>query len=80
MNTQYLILAGAGAVFLGMLLILAGTLLSATSKSGTPSMRGGGVFFIGPIPLVFGTDRNSAVAVSVLAVILIILFYLFFRR
>lgn len=65
-------------MFLGFMVIIAGILLGA--KSTDISVRGGGVVFLGPIPLVFGTDRNSAVVVALMVTVSMVLFYLFFRR
>lgn len=73
-----LILGGVALVFLGFMVIIAGILLGA--KSTDISVRGGGVVFLGPIPLVFGTDRNSAVVVALMVTVSMVLFYLFFRR
>jgi len=38
-----------------------------------PKVRGGGVVLIGPIPIIFGSDKNSAIILSVLAIIIMII-------
>ena len=44
------------------------------------SIKGGGVVLIGPIPIIFGSDKKTAIVLAVLAIVLIIavafLFYL----
>ncbi|MBN2487486.1 MAG: DUF131 domain-containing protein [Methanosarcinaceae archaeon] len=42
-------------------------------------VKGGGVILIGPIPIIFGTDRRSTEIVIMLAIILMFLTYLLFR-
>jgi uncharacterized protein (TIGR00304 family) len=50
---------------------------------GNSKMRGGGVIMIGPIPIIFGTDKKSVKSVIVLAlaltILLIIWYYLMLR-
>ncbi|MFQ6050516.1 MAG: DUF131 domain-containing protein [Candidatus Hydrothermarchaeota archaeon] len=78
---------GLGIVFLvlGFLLITAGILFSIAKgsfaqKEGRSEVKGGGVILIGPIPIVLGTDIDSAKIVLVLALILTLLaFFLFWR-
>jgi len=38
-----------------------------------PEVKGGGVIMIGPIPIIFGTDRRSAETAIILAIILMFL-------
>ena len=47
-------------------------------KAGS-KVKGGGVILIGPIPIIFGTDRRSAGTVIILAIILMLLTYLLFQ-
>lgn len=42
-------------------------------------IRGGGVIMLGPIPIIFGSDKESANTAVILAIILMILSLLFFR-
>jgi uncharacterized protein (TIGR00304 family) len=78
MNAQTLVYAGTALVMLGFILVLAGIILpSGGSKT---EVRGGGVVFLGPIPLIFGTDKKSAVTVSIIALILMLLYFWFFRK
>lgn len=44
-----------------------------------PRVRGGGVIMIGPIPIIFGSDKDSAKTLAVLAIILMLISLLLFR-
>ncbi|MDI9394906.1 MAG: TIGR00304 family protein [Euryarchaeota archaeon] len=43
-------------------------------------IRGGGVIMLGPIPIIFGSDKESANTAVILAIILMILSLLVFRN
>jgi len=81
MKSGEIVFLGLILIMLGMLVIFAGMLKEAvTSKEGAEGrVRGGGVVMIGPIPIIFGTDRESATAVIVLALLLVVVSYLFSR-
>ncbi len=82
MTTESLVLAGMAFIVFGVLLVVAGMLIASLggqSQDGT-NVRGGGVVFLGPIPLVFGTDRGTTVTVAVFALILMAAYWIFFRR
>ena len=82
MKSAELVFIGAVVVGLGMLLIFAGIMKSAvTSKdAGKGEIQGGGVIMIGPIPIIFGTDKESAGTVIILAIMLVVVSYFLFRR
>ena len=70
---------------IGLLLGLAGVALAIVaifvaimrSARGTGKVRGGGVVMIGPIPIVFGTDKESARILILLGIVLMIVLLLF---
>ncbi|MDY6788976.1 MAG: DUF131 domain-containing protein [Candidatus Nanohaloarchaea archaeon] len=64
---RWLILTGLVLVLVGFLLILIG---SATSESG--ELEGGGVVFIGPIPIVFGSNSKMALVSAVIGGIILL--------
>jgi uncharacterized protein (TIGR00304 family) len=69
-------------IVLGVLAVLFGLfipLLTGQEKAGT-EIHGGAVLFIGPIPIILGTDKGSAITVAVLAIVLIALAYVFLSR
>jgi len=63
-----MIAIGIALIFIGLILVAAG-IFSSTSVG---EVHGGGIIMIGPIPIVFGTDRESATLLIVLAIILIV--------
>lgn len=82
MTTETLVLAGTAFIVFGVLLVVTGMLAASLGGQGQdgPNVRGGGVVFLGPIPIVFGTDRNTTVTVAVLALLLIVVYWVFFHR
>lgn len=77
-----------GFYLLGMLLILVGAILLAIALillitflvKDEKKFKGGGAIFIGPIPIIFGTDKDSikavlwlAIAVTILLIILTVI-------
>jgi uncharacterized protein (TIGR00304 family) len=81
MDSSILISLGILVVFLGFVIILAGILFAGlgSSSSSRASVHGGGVFFIGPIPVVFGTDRNTAFTAAAVGLALMIAYYFLIR-
>jgi len=71
MNTQTLYSLGAALVFAGVLIMIVATALLLMSKSGKAGkVRGGGAIIIGPIPIVFGTDKQSLKTALLLSIVL----------
>ncbi|ALM76156.1 hypothetical protein TBCH5v1_2260 [Thermococcus barophilus] len=70
MKGELLIIAGIAMIFIGFLLVFIGTLM--TAAGGEAEVEGGGVIMIGPIPIVFGTQRGATLAM-ILAIILMLL-------
>jgi len=67
---------GFGLILLGFALIfivVIGAVLSG-KKSGGSKVRGGGAIIIGPIPIVFGTDKQSLKVILILSIVLVALF------
>lgn len=60
---------GFGLAVIGLLVAFAAIILMIMSeKKGDSRVRGGGILFIGPIPIIFGTDRESVKVVILLAI------------
>lgn len=59
---------GFGLTVAGLLVAFAAIIMIMTGKKGDRQVRGGGILFIGPIPVIFGTD-NQSVKILVLLVI-----------
>jgi len=88
-DAQMLFGVGIALIFAGMLIVLA-TFLSfffANAKAkGEGKSRGGGVIIIGPIPIIFGTDKETlktvlllSLALTIVVVIAIVVFHLLLR-
>jgi uncharacterized protein (TIGR00304 family) len=71
MDAQTLLNLGTDLAFAGMLIMIVGIALILLSKSGkTGKARGGGVIIVGPIPIVFGTDKQSLKTILLLSIVL----------
>lgn len=65
---------GLALVFVGILIIIVVTLLvffSNIRKGG--KVRGGGAVIIGPVPIIFGTDKESLKTILLLSITLTII-------
>jgi uncharacterized protein (TIGR00304 family) len=70
----------SSATDIGFLLIIVGFVLALAavilvvlrSARGSSTGRGAGILLIGPIPIVFGTDKQSMKAVLILAMVLVL--------
>jgi uncharacterized protein (TIGR00304 family) len=61
-------------IVLGFILAFVAMILLASKGKGTGGgTRGAGLLLIGPIPIVFGSDRESVKALMILAVVLIVI-------
>ena len=60
------------------LALVAMILMVVRSSRESGSERGAGLILIGPIPIVFGTDKQSVKVVMILAIVLILLVLAFF--
>ena len=87
-----LLVIGIFVIFIGFLMILISTVLGINqdSRSGQDysgrtegkvesKVKGGGVIMIGPIPIIFGSDKESAKTAAILAIILMLLSLLFLK-
>ena len=70
---------------IGLLLALAGFAIGilaffialVRSARGAGQVRGGGVVLIGPVPIIWGTDKGSTRMLILLAIILMVVFAVF---
>lgn len=60
-------------VFIGFLVVLVAIISTFSSAGDEEKARGGSVIIIGPLPIVFGTDRKSVKALLLLSIILMVL-------
>lgn len=80
MKNNELAILGVILIIIGIIVVLAAfTREGLSSGEDKREIRGGGVIMIGPIPLIFGTDRKSATTAIILALILVVLTYFLLR-
>jgi uncharacterized protein (TIGR00304 family) len=72
-------------IIVGVIVILLAVILTSARGTGKSKVRAGGVIMIGPIPIIFGTDKKSvktivtlALALTVAAIIFFIIYYWLF--
>lgn len=65
---------GIALIAVGIIVIIAAIVMASMRdiKKGKSTVRGGGVIMIGPIPIIFGTDKKSVKTILVLALALVI--------
>ena len=64
---------GVALIFVGIMVIVAAVLLSVLD-GGKGKVEGGGEVIIGPVPIVFGTDKKSLKTVLLLSLVLTVMF------
>ncbi|MDD5474810.1 MAG: TIGR00304 family protein [Candidatus Methanoperedens sp.] len=84
-----LVIFGMILIMLGFFLVAAGMMRSAKEsegledsafkETGEERVKGGGVILIGPVPVVFGTDKRYALLLMVMAVVLMLLSIIFLK-
>ncbi len=78
----FLITMGTILVILGFFLVAFSIMRSISedkSSAREEQVRGGGVILIGPIPVVFGTDKRFTLIAMILAIVLMLLAIIFLR-
>ncbi|MEM1605579.1 MAG: DUF131 domain-containing protein [Fervidicoccaceae archaeon] len=77
-----LVFIGFITIMIGIALIIIGSIISVLRASSEENMEveAGGVVFIGPIPIVFGTNKQIAwymlLTAVVLAILMIVMLYI----
>ena len=67
-----LILIGFAVAFVAMIwLVLSG------ARGGKAKVKGGGTVIVGPVPVVFGTDKESVKILLILSIVLVVLLLVF---
>jgi uncharacterized protein (TIGR00304 family) len=77
---------GIALVLIGVLIIVLAVLLFSLLSAKKGKIKGGGAVIIGPVPIIFGTDKKSlktvlllSLALTVLLLIVMIVHYLLLR-
>lgn len=69
-GTELLYFMGIALIFIGILIVALVVLLKSSRYAGKGKFKGAGAVIIGPIPIVFGTDKKSVKTLLVLAIVL----------
>ena len=64
---------GIALVAVGIIIIVIAIILASMRGAGKGKVKGAGVIMIGPIPIIFGTDKKSVKSVLALALALTIM-------
>lgn len=77
---------GIALILIGVLIIVLAVLLFSLLSAKKGKVKGGGAVIIGPVPIIFGTDKKSlktvlllSLALTVLLLIVMIVHYLLLR-
>lgn len=85
-DSEVLYTLGLALVFAGVAIIIITIILLSVSSARKGKIEGGGAILIGPIPIVFGTDKKSlkavlllSLALTVMVVVAMVVYYLLLR-
>ena len=86
MDLGFLYTLGTALIAVGVIIIVAAIILVTVRGRGKANIKGAGVIMIGPIPIIFGTDKKSvkavlalALALTVALIIAMIIYYFLLR-
>jgi uncharacterized protein (TIGR00304 family) len=84
--TEVLSSVGIALIFVGVAIIAVAVFLLSVRGAGKGKVKGGGVVIIGPVPIIFGTDKKSlktvlllSLVLTVLLLVVMIVYYLLLR-
>lgn len=88
-DTTGFFVVGLALIFVGILIIVLAVLLlsvRSANKQGKGKVSAGGVVIIGPIPIIFGTDKKAlktvlllSLSLTILLLVVIVVYYLLLR-
>jgi len=73
---------GTLLIVAGIVVVVLAVILASSGKHEKAKMKGAGLVMIGPIPIIFGTDKKSVMVVVGLAIalmVILIVYYLLVR-
>jgi uncharacterized protein (TIGR00304 family) len=83
LDLEFFIALGIALVVVGVIIIISVAILASSRSSGKGKAKVAGIVMIGPIPIIFGTDKKSvkevlllALTVTIAIIIAMILYYL----
>jgi len=77
-DLSFLIIVGIALIIFGFFLVALG-MIRSVQEAGEEyppykgKVKGGGVILIGPVPVVFGTDKKYALLLMILAIVIMLL-------
>ena len=85
-DSAVLYVLGIALIFVGVLIIIISVVLLSVSGVKKGKVKGGGAIIIGPVPIVFGTDKESlktvlllSLGLTVMLVVAMVVYYLLLR-
>ncbi len=76
MDGQIFFAVGVALIVVGIIIIVLATILVAMRGVGKGKVEAAGVIMIGPIPIIFGTNKESVKSVLILALTLTVVLVL----
>ncbi len=67
---EIIFFVGIALILIGLLVVILAFLFRSTRTGGKAKIQAGGVVIIGPVPIVFGTDKKALKTVLILAITL----------
>ena len=77
-DSAILFLLGTSLVLIGAFILILATILMTTLRNKKRQAKTTGVIIIGPIPIIFGSDKKSVKAILVLSIVLTTLLLTYF--
>lgn len=86
MDLSFLFTLGVILIIVGIVVIVAAIILASSGGANKGKVRGAGVIMIGPIPIIFGTEKKAvksvlalALALTIVVLIIMLVYYWFLR-
>ena len=85
-DSSVLYMLGFGLVFAGIIILITATILASVLRGKNGKVKAAGVIVIGPVPIVFGSDKKTvktilqlAVALTAMLIALSLIYYFLLR-
>jgi uncharacterized protein (TIGR00304 family) len=78
MGASVFLALGIALIVVGILVVVVAVIVASARGARGGKTRAAGVIMIGPIPIIFGTDKKAVKSVLVLALVLTIVLLIFY--
>ena len=78
MDASGFLAVGTVLIIAGVIAVVLAVILLSMGKHEKGTVNGAGVVMIGPIPIIFGTDKKSVTVVVALAVVLMVILIVYY--